>query len=45
MVSEVAQMLGLHEQLGAVETPNKRAMVERQKEAVNISCIRPHYPV
>jgi hypothetical protein len=35
MVSLVERMLGLHEQLGRVKTPNERAMLERQIEAVD----------
>jgi type I restriction-modification system DNA methylase subunit len=35
MVGLVERMLGLHEELGAVKTPNERTMVERQIETVD----------
>ena len=35
IVSEVERMLGLHEQLGRVKTPNERVRLERQIEAVD----------
>jgi hypothetical protein len=35
MASLVERMLGLHEQLGRVKTPNERVMLERQVEAVD----------